>query len=123
LYWFDYREEIKDSPEKITSLLSQKKYLEATQALVRSLDRLSGDLKSVDGLVEVKEVLANQRESLYNTLLDDLSKQLYTESTWEVLQLKRQDNNPFLRSTSNRYVLKYAQSAHATIRSPSRYLS
>ena len=45
------------------SLLSQKKYLEATQALVRSLDRLQGDLKSVEGLSEVKEVLVNQKET------------------------------------------------------------
>lgn len=38
-------EELKDCPEKIVSLLSQKKYLEATQSLVRSLDWLDGNLK------------------------------------------------------------------------------
>ncbi len=102
---FKCSEELKECPEKITTLLAQKKHLEATQALVRSLDRLHGSLKEVDGLKEVKEVLENQKESLYNTLLEDLSKQLYTESTWEVLQLKRtgsfKDNNPFQRSSFN----------------------
>merc|ERR1712223_212153 len=92
-------EELKDCPEKIVSLLSQKKYLEATQALVRSLDRLDGDLKCVEGLAEVKEVLVNQKETLYNRLLEDLSKQLFTESTWEVLKSK-QDQTPFQRTSS-----------------------
>ena len=94
-----FSEELKDCPEKIVSLLSQKKYLEATQALVRSLDRLDGDLKCVEGLAEVKEVLVNQKETLYNRLLEDLSKQLFTESTWEVLKSK-QDQTPFQRTSS-----------------------
>ena len=80
--------------------MSQKKYLEATQSLVRSLDRLDGDLKGVDGLSEVKEVLFNQKETLYNRLLEDLTKQLFIESTWDVLRNK-QDQNPFQRSSSN----------------------
>ena len=94
-------EELKDCPEKIVSLLSQKKYLEATQSLTRSTDHLSGNLKGVEGLNEVKEVLENQKESLYTTLLEDLTQQLYTESTWEVLQLRRQEQNPFQRTSSN----------------------
>ena len=98
--FFVFSEELKDCPEKIVSLLSQKKYLEATQALVRSLDRLQGDLKSVEGLSEVKEVLVNQKETLYNRLLEDLSKQLFTESTWEVLKSK-QNQTPFQRTSSN----------------------
>ena len=96
-----FSEELKDCPEKIVGLLSQKKYLEATQALTKSLDRLEGDLKGVDGLAEVKEVLVSQKENLYNLFVEDLSKQLFTESTWEVLQLRRNEQNPFQRSGSN----------------------
>lgn len=103
-------EDLKDSPEKISSLLSHKSYLEATELLVRSLRRLHGELRNVDGLVEVKEVLEAKKEKLYASLLEDLSKQLYVESTWEVLQLKRQGSfrdgvpaqNPFTRHGSNR---------------------
>lgn len=94
-------EELKDCPDKIVSLLSQKKYLEATQALTRSMDHLNGNLKGVEGLTEVKDVLETQRENLYSTLLEDLTQQLYTESTWEVLQLRRQqEHNPFQRAGS-----------------------
>ena len=96
--FFYFSEELKDCPEKIVSLLSQKKYLEATQGLTRSMDHLKGNLKGVEGLTEVKDVLENQKESLYTTLLEDLTQQLYTESTWEVLQLRRQDQNPFQRN-------------------------
>ncbi len=74
--------------------------MEATQSLVRSLDWLDGNLRDVDGLSEVKEVLMNQKESLYNQLLEDLSKQLFTESTWEILKTK-QDQSMFTRFGSN----------------------
>ena len=74
--------------------------MEATQDLVRSLNRLDGDLKCVEGLSEVKEVLVNQKETLYNRLLEDLSKQLFTESTWEVLK-KIENPTPFQRTSSN----------------------
>ena len=69
--------------------------------MTTSLDRLDGDLKGVDGLAEVKEVLVSQKENLYNLFVEDLSKQLFTESTWEVLQLRRNEQNPFQRSGSN----------------------
>merc|ERR1719483_524613 len=78
----------------------KKKYLEATQSLERSLTRLDGGLKSVEGLSEIKEVLVNQKETLYSKLLEDLSKQIFTESTWEVLKSK-QDQTPFQRTASN----------------------
>ena len=51
------REQLKDSPEKVSSLLAKNEYLEATQILTQSLDHLYGDLKNVDGLSEVKEIL------------------------------------------------------------------
>ena len=97
---FFYREELKDCPEKIVGLLKQQKFLQATQALVLSLDRLNGNLKGVDGLSEVKEVIVNQKETLYNRLLEDLSKQLFTECTWDILKSK-QEPTPFQRTSSN----------------------
>ena len=69
--------------------------------MTRSLDRLEGDLKGVEGLAEVKEVLVSQKENLYNLFVEDLAKQLFTESTWDVLQVRRNEQNPFQRSSSN----------------------
>ena len=56
------REQLKDSPEKVSSLLAKNEYLEATQILTQSLDHLYGDLKNVDGLSEVKEILDAKKE-------------------------------------------------------------
>ncbi len=32
-------------------------------------------------------------QNIYRTLMEDLTRQLYVESTWEILQLKRHDNS------------------------------
>ena len=101
-------EELKDCPEKITMLLSKQQTLEATQTLVQALSHIYGNLKNVDGLVEVKEILDAKKEKLYETLIEDLTKQLYVQSTWEVESSIRErqgsfrNNNPFRRSGSNR---------------------
>ena len=101
-------EELKDCPEKVNSLLSKKQTLEATQVLVQALGHIYGDLKNVDGLVEVKEVLDAKKEKLYETLIEDLTKQLYIQSTWEVENSFRErqgsfrNENPFRRSGSDR---------------------
>ena len=101
-------EELKDCPEKISSLLSKQQTLEATQALVQALGHIYGDLKNVDGLVEVKEILDAKKEKLYETLIEDLTKQLYVQSTWEVESSFRarqgsfRNDNPFRRSGSDR---------------------
>ena len=101
-------EDLKDCPEKINTLLSKQQTLEATQILVQALGHIYGNLKNVDGLVEVKEVLDAKKEKLYETLIEDLSKQLYVQSTWEVENSFRErqgsfrNDNPFRRSGSDR---------------------
>ena len=101
-------EELKDCPEKISSLLSKQDTLEATHVLVQALDHIYGDLKNVDGLVEVKEILDAKKEKMYETLIEDLTKQLYVQSTWEIIKSFRtrqgsfRNDNPFRRSGSDR---------------------
>jgi hypothetical protein len=68
-FFYLFSEELKDSPEKISRLLSQKNYLEATKALVLALDNLNGELKNVDGLIEVREVLEAKKEVGHNQKL------------------------------------------------------
>ena len=68
------------------------------------MEHLYGDLKNVDGLSEVKEILDAKKEKLYETLIEDLTKQLYVESTWEVLRMKRSgfdDNGSNLRRSGS----------------------
>ena len=48
----------------------------------------------------------SQFQNLYRTLIEDLTHQLFVESTWEILQQNRHDNsfreNGFRRSSSHR---------------------
>ena len=98
-------QEMKDLPEKISSQMVKKEFLDATRSLTVSLDLLQGTLKDVDALNEVKVELENRKTHLYNRLMEDLTAQLYEESTWDVLQLQRVGStrdNPFQRAESGR---------------------
>ena len=96
---------MKDLPEKINSQMAKKEFLEATRSLTVSLELLQGTLKDVEALNEVKGELENRKTLLYNRLIEDLTSQIYEESTWDVLQLQRVGStrdNPFERSGSGR---------------------
>ena len=98
-------QEMKDLPEKINSQMVKKEFLDATRSLTVSLDLLQGTLKDVDALNEVKVELENRKTHLYNRLMEDLTSQIYEESTWDVLQLQRVGStreNPFQRAESGR---------------------
>ena len=98
-----YSSSLKECPDHVNSLLTRKKYLEATQKLVGNLSFV--ETVEVDGLIELKNVLQVKKETLYKTLLEDLTKQLYVESTWEISQLRRNAStrdNPFQRAGSAR---------------------
>ena len=98
-------QEMKDLPEKINSQMAKKEFLDATRGLTVSLELLKGTLKDVDALNEVKAELENRKTHLYNRLIEDLTAQIYEESTWDVLQLQRvgsSRDNPFQRADSGR---------------------
>ena len=100
-------QEMKDLPEKINSQMAKKEFLEATRSLTLSLSLLKGTLKDVEALNEVKAELEIRKTHLYNRLLEDLTSQIYEESTWDVLQLQRVGStrdreNPFQRADSGR---------------------
>ncbi|XP_023334937.1 exocyst complex component 4 isoform X4 [Eurytemora carolleeae] len=85
--------------------MAKKEFLKATEGLAKSLDLLNGPLKEVEALVEVKVELETRSTLLYTRLLEDLSSQLYIESTWDVLQLQRAGSAreaPFQRAGSGR---------------------
>jgi len=100
-------QEIKELPEKISSQVAKKEFLLATRSLTRSLGLLRGTLKDVEALAEVKVELESRQAQLYSRLVEDLTAQLYEESTWGVLMLQRAGSNratenPFQRAGSDR---------------------
>ena len=98
-------QEMKDLPEKVGSQMAKKDFLTATRGLTSSLELLKGTLKDVEALTEVKAELEIRKTHLYNRLMEDLTSQIYEESTWDVLQLQRvgsSRDNPFQRADSGR---------------------
>lgn len=98
-------EEMRVLPEKISGQLAKKEFLKATAGLTKSLGLLQGSLREVEALQEVKAELESKTTLLYTRLLEDLTSQLYVESTWDVLQLNRTGSsreNPFQRTSSGR---------------------
>ena len=96
---------MKDLPEKIGSQMAKKEFLQATRGLTNSLDLLKGTLKDVEALGEVRTELENRKSQLYTRLMEDLTAQIYVESTWDVLQLQRVGSTrdkPFQRADSGR---------------------
>ncbi|CAB4054123.1 EXOC4 [Lepeophtheirus salmonis] len=98
-------ETIKECPDQIELLISQKKFLEATKSIVQHLNSLENELKNVEGLTELRAHLLAKKEVLYKILLDDMLHQLHVESTFNILKLRRhtsvRDDNHFQRSLFN----------------------
>jgi len=80
---------IKELPEKISGQLARREFLVATRGITEALALLSGTLKDVEALAEVRAELEARQVQLYTRLLEDLTSQLYEEATWDVLQLQR----------------------------------
>ena len=68
---------IKELPEKISGQLARKEFLIATRGITESLNLLSGTLKDVEALAEVRTELETRQAQLYTRLLEDLTGQLY----------------------------------------------
>ena len=68
---------IKELPEKISGQLARKEFLTATRGITESLKLLSGTLKDVEALAEVRTELETRQAQLYTRLLEDLTGQLY----------------------------------------------
>ncbi|XP_033211207.1 exocyst complex component 4 isoform X2 [Belonocnema kinseyi] len=85
-------DKLREVPSRLNNYLEKKLYLHATQLLVSSLYMGEGALESVEALREVRTELEIKKQQVNSTLLEELSKQLYVESTRET-QLKRQGSN------------------------------
>lgn len=64
---------------------SKKHYLHATKTLTQAIELNNGPLKAVEGLVDVRNELESHRTQLYNKMIEELNKHLYSTSSMEVL--------------------------------------
>ena len=86
-------------PQTVEQHIQRKHYLHATKLVVNSLRQLDTDLINVDALKEVKTELVDKKESLYETIVDDMHKHLYIRSTTDLI--KRFKRHGSVRHTSD----------------------
>lgn len=72
---------------------SKKHYLHATKTLTQAIGLNDGPLKSVEGLVDLRNELENHRTQLYTKMIEELNRHLYSTSSTEVLTNFQRDES------------------------------
>lgn len=86
----------------MTSYSSKRQYLHATKVLTDAISTAEKQLLSVEGLSDLRSDMQVRKDQLYTKLHEELSKQLYRNSTKEILNnLQRQNSNRLNGSSSN----------------------
>lgn len=67
--------------------------MHATKTLTQAIGLNDGPLKSVEGLVDLRNELENHRTQLYNKMIEELNRHLYTTSSMEVLTNFQRDGS------------------------------
>lgn len=83
-------EKMKEVPMHLTNHLSQKHYLDATNALVCAINLSKTTLKDVEALSELKSSLNVKKQELLEKLIKEMNTQIYVNATREIFQLHRQ---------------------------------
>ncbi|BFZ01691.1 hypothetical protein BsWGS_04729 [Bradybaena similaris] len=73
-------EQIKEVQDKMNTYIANKHYLHATDTIVQAVAMLEGPLNGVDALREVKSDLISFKEKMHETLIEELTKQIYERS-------------------------------------------
>lgn len=89
--------DLREVPLQLNVYLEKKLYLHATQLLVSSLSTGEGVLEGVEALREVRTELEVKKQQLNATLLEELSKSLYYDSTVEMPLQRLGSNRDFQR--------------------------
>ncbi|RDD37262.1 Exocyst complex component 4 [Trichoplax sp. H2] len=80
----DKIDKIRSTPEQFDKYVAEKRYLHATGLLVTTLESLDGQLKSIEGLRELKAELRTRKEKMHETLIEELSNQIYVRSVKDI---------------------------------------
>eukprot|EP00127_Corallochytrium_limacisporum_P004165 Clim_evm110s157 gene=Clim_evmTU110s157 len=70
-------DQMKRTPDTVTSYMNRKHYWHATKALDNALRLLEGDLDGVAGLGDLRRQLSQWYHNLHYTLIDELQRHLY----------------------------------------------
>lgn len=76
-------EQLRDVPDELESLMTEKRFLEATHLLMRSLRLIQReDLAELGATADLRAYLRAQEHSLLDILIDEMQSHLYLKSYW-----------------------------------------
>ncbi|KAJ8509424.1 hypothetical protein ONZ45_g8399 [Pleurotus djamor] len=79
----DQIEHLKSVPDLLETLISEKRLLQASVLLVRSLKMISKpDMLDIGALTDLRNYLSNQETTLKDILIDELHNHLFLKSFW-----------------------------------------
>lgn len=88
-----FSNDLRKVPQLVQMYTAKKHYLHATRTLTQAIGLNDGPLKSVEGLVDLRNELETHRNQLYNKMIEELNKHLYTTSSVEVLTNFQRDGS------------------------------
>lgn len=79
----DLMEQLRGVPEELESLMTAKRFLEATQLLMRSLRMIQrADLAELGATADLRAYLRTQEHALLDILIEELQSHLYLKNYW-----------------------------------------
>ncbi|WFD20135.1 Xaa-Pro aminopeptidase [Malassezia caprae] len=79
----DHLEQLRSVPEELESLMTAKRFLEATQLLMRSLRMIQrADLAELGATADLRAYLRTQEHALLDILIEELQSHLYLKNYW-----------------------------------------
>ena len=76
-------EQLRDVPDELESLMTEKRFLEATHLLMRSLRMIQrDDIAELGAAADLRAYLRSQEHSLLDILIEELQSHLYLKSYW-----------------------------------------
>lgn len=74
-------DQLKDTPDRLESLLSEKRFLAAVVLLSKSLKTINkGELLDISALGDLRAYLQSQEGAVYDILVEELHNHLYLKS-------------------------------------------
>lgn len=80
-------------PEKLDRYIARKHFLHASELLTETVENLDGNLVNVEALRDLRASLHSRKAVLHETIIDELNKQIYTESQKHVKKNISSDTN------------------------------
>lgn len=76
-----YSDQLKDVPDRLETLLSEKRFLNAVVLLSKSLKTINkAELLDISALIELRAYLHSQESAVYDILVEELHNHLYLKS-------------------------------------------